>query len=158
MNGIPFTYIYELYMEDVLVYIGKTLDPKNRFNYHCNTKRYTKMIIVDKYEDQEHIHIKKYINDGYKLSNKEIPSEKYQNFEIGVILIREYKSKKEKVIKVKGSKDHRFKTIMDTKLNKNWKSIKECSEYYGVERSTLMYRIEKQFENYTHLKILNNEQ
>jgi hypothetical protein len=159
MNGIPFTYIYELYIGDELTYIGKSLDPKNRFNYHCNssnTKKYTKMIIVDKYEDKEHTYIKKYINEGYKLSNKEIPFEKYQEFEIGTIINRDYKPKKNN--NVKDSEDRRIKIIEDKILNKNWRSIKECSEHYGIERNTLTYRIENGFENYTHLKILNNEQ
>jgi hypothetical protein len=83
----PRTYVYELYKNDILFYVGKTLNPHNRLLYHFITfGKNIKMVIIDIYVDLEHKYIYDYIDSKKGIINKDIPSNKEKEYHVGEIL------------------------------------------------------------------------
>lgn len=116
----PQTYIYELYRDDTLFYVGKTLNPYSRLLYHfAFYGDKIQMKIIDIYIDLEHKYIYDYIKDKKEIINKDIPSNKEKEYNIGCIL------------KTSNNKKPIYK-IWDNKLQKKFKSIYECSKHYKI--------------------------
>jgi hypothetical protein len=130
MKGIT-TYIYGLRRQGKVVYVGKSITPRLRFIQHSIVK-YDDMIILDKFEDLENYWIKKLLSDGCLLENKE--TLKYgEDWEVGRII-------KERLCKNKDNLHSRI-PIRHIPSQKEFSSIKEAANEFGVHRETIRLNI-----------------
>jgi len=84
MKGVK-TYIYGLYKDNKLIYIGKATCPYRRFSDHKRTLEVDYCKIIDIYYDKENYWIKKFLLEGAELKNK-ITTPHTEDWEIGDIV------------------------------------------------------------------------
>jgi hypothetical protein len=121
----PTTYLYTLYDNDSIFYVGKTKTPKERFRGHYNnTNKSFTMEIVGEYIDEEDKLILNLIKENKTISNLQIPKNSDGNFTVGT--------------KFKSSDiGRRGKRIFDKNLNKMFNTWKECAEHYNITNGTI---------------------
>ena len=142
----PETYIYELYKDNILFYIGKTLNPYNRLIYHFGMfGKDIKMVIIDTYIDLEHKYIYDYLELKKDIINKDIPSNKEKKYEIG------------ETLKASDNIKPIYK-IWDNKLQRNFNSLYECSKHYKISDFRIKKHLLKQdslLNNILDLELIN---
>lgn len=121
----PTTYLYTLYDNDSIFYVGKTKSPKERFRAHYNSinKSFT-MEIVEEYIDEEDKLILNLINENKTITNLQIPKNSDGQFAIGT------KFESKDIIK-KG------KQLFDKNLNRTFNTWTECAKYYNITLPTI---------------------
>jgi hypothetical protein len=115
---LPNTYVYELIENDVVFYIGKTINPETRLLDHF--QKYgnnIKMKIIDIFIDPEHKIILEYKEKGINLKNKEFYIDKDKTYVVGDII--EYKKKPN------------IGRIWDNKTQTEFPSVYSFAKYYG---------------------------
>ena len=121
------TYIYGLYEDDKLVYVGKTTTPKSRLVGH---KSYYSgklhIIILDIFNDLEQVWIEKMKNEGHTLTNKESLSNADRSFNIG-----------DKIV----VNDRKYQKVFDTELDVMYESLGDFERKTGILSATLVYQL-----------------
>jgi hypothetical protein len=136
------TYIYGLRRQGKVVYVGKSITPKARFIAHnvSNSTKYEDMIILDKFEDMENYWVKKLLNEGYLLENKE--TLKYgEDWEVGeVIKILEGYRKG-------NTKGYGKVSVRHIPTKKEFSSMGEAAEAFGICSSAIYNNIHSRNPN-----------
>ena len=122
------TYIYGLYQDDKLIYVGKTCTPKERLIGHNGTySGELHMVVLDVYDDLELLWVDKMRNKGHKLKNKEDNSSGVgPSLEIG-----------DKVV----LNPRKTKAIRDTELDILYPSLMEFQKATGISYGTILFQL-----------------
>jgi|3_EtaG_2_1085321.scaffolds.fasta_scaffold05737_7 predicted GIY-YIG superfamily endonuclease len=124
------TYIYGLYQDNKLIYVGKTCNPKERLvNHKPIYKGNLHMVILDIYNDLELLWVEKFMNEGHELKNKE-------NNESGVDSSWEIG---DKIV----NKDLKIIPIRDTELDILYPSLSEFEKSTGIHYQKILYQLTK---------------